>query len=155
MKEVAIINGKVEEGNEIENDKLDNITKITTLSLIQVSDNKCDMKEMKINIDELKLTVKEINNRVIEYGIHQDELKNKEIGGRGSGLPNPVSGRRGFNGSDCLRFCSPRVPGNVCQVECSRPKSCWVPLAPYVAVASVRPSNCRNAIKSHFPSTDV
>jgi hypothetical protein len=40
----------------------------------------------------------------------------KEIGWRGSGLPNPVFGRRGFNGSDFLGSSSPQIPGNACQV---------------------------------------
>jgi Fe-S-cluster containining protein len=36
---------------------------------------------------------------------------------------------RGFNVSDCLGFSKSQIPGNTCQIECSRPKSCPVPLA--------------------------
>jgi hypothetical protein len=31
-----------------------------------------------------------------------EEIITLKIGGRGSGLPNPVFGKPGFNGSDCL-----------------------------------------------------
>jgi hypothetical protein len=60
---------------------------------------------------------------------------------------------RGFNGSDCLRCRILQIPGNACQVECK------VPIPPGVfhmvfLVASVRPSNCRNVLKSHQPSTE-
>jgi hypothetical protein len=58
--------------NEEEKIKLDNLTKLSTLNLIQGS-------ETKSGLDELKLTVKEINLKVIEYGIFQDERKNKEL----------------------------------------------------------------------------
>jgi hypothetical protein len=61
---------------------------------------------------------------------------------------------RGFNVPDCLGSPKSQIPGNACQVECSIPKSWRVLSSPYVAVASMRPSNCGNALKSHQPSTE-
>jgi hypothetical protein len=60
----------------------------------------------------------------------------------------------GFNVSDYLGFLKSQIPENTCQIECSRPKSCPVPLALYVTVASVRHSNCGNVLKPHLPSTE-
>jgi hypothetical protein len=61
---------------------------------------------------------------------------------------------RGFNVRDYLGFHKSKIAGNACQVECIRPKSCRVPLARYIAVVSMRPSNCGNYLKTHLPSTE-
>jgi hypothetical protein len=82
MKEVVIISKEAEENRRTEETKLDNITKITTLSLMQGCDNKKETMITKTDLDELKLTVKEINQRVIEYGIYQDDFKGKELEGK-------------------------------------------------------------------------
>lgn len=79
IKEVKSLSKEVEEKGDEEREKLDNIIKLSTLNLIQAGDNKKDMIEVRTNIDELKSTVKEINQRVIEYGLYQKEIKDKEI----------------------------------------------------------------------------
>jgi hypothetical protein len=62
--------------NEGEIEKLDNITKLGTLNLLQVNEMK---SELKLDIEEVKVAIKEIHQKVIEYGISQSEQKHKEI----------------------------------------------------------------------------
>jgi hypothetical protein len=81
LKEVATINKEAKENKEEENRKLDNITILSTLNLLQGNETKKDTLGMKSDLDELKLTIKEINQRVIEYGIFQEDQKWKEIQG--------------------------------------------------------------------------
>jgi uncharacterized coiled-coil DUF342 family protein len=59
---------------------------------MQTSEVKPDLKEVRTSMEEVKLVIKEMHQKVIEYGINQEEKKNEQIGGRGDGLPNPVSG---------------------------------------------------------------
>jgi hypothetical protein len=65
--------------NEEEKVRLDNLARLSTLNLIQGSETKKDTLEMKSDLEDLKLTIKKINQRVIEYGIFQEDLKSKEM----------------------------------------------------------------------------
>jgi hypothetical protein len=78
LRDVADISAEAKEREE-EKEKLDNITKLATLNLLQTSNNVKEMKEVRSNLDEIKLTVKELGLRVIEFGTLLDNLKKKDI----------------------------------------------------------------------------
>jgi hypothetical protein len=62
--------------NEEEKSKLDNITKLSTLSLLQGNEMG---SEIKLDLEEVKGTIKETHQKVIEYGIIQNESKEKDM----------------------------------------------------------------------------
>jgi hypothetical protein len=63
--------------NEEEIRKLNTITSLETLNLVQTSEVKSDLKEMKTSMEEVKLVIKEMHQKIIEYGINQEEKKNE------------------------------------------------------------------------------
>jgi hypothetical protein len=62
--------------NEVEKDKLDNLTKLSTLNLMQGNEME---SEIKLDLEEIKGTIKEIHQKVIEYGIVQEESKEMDV----------------------------------------------------------------------------
>jgi hypothetical protein len=124
------------------------------LSNLMFQEGKRLIEDIRKETDESRQLIKMENQIMISTQVSNDQKQEERYEGEVAASQILFLAGAGLMCQIAWGTLSSQIPGNACQVECSRPKSCRVPSSPYVAVASARPSNCGNILKPHLPSTE-